>query len=82
LPALAPSAVFLIVPFLEKGVTGKYVSVTYRPMLKPQFGALISGLGNGFRRDATMTKVIVLAALAFAVASALEIGPEVAMVVQ
>jgi hypothetical protein len=29
-----------------------------------------------------MTKVIVLAALAFAVAAALEIGPEVAMVLQ
>jgi hypothetical protein len=39
-------------------------------------------LGNSSRRDTTMTKAIVLAALAFTFAAALEIRPELAMVLQ
>jgi hypothetical protein len=40
------------------------------------------GWGTGFRRDTKMTKTIVLAALAFAFAAALDVGPELAMVFQ
>jgi hypothetical protein len=36
---------------------------------------------NCFRRDTTMTKTIVLAALAIAFATAVEVGPELAMAV-
>jgi hypothetical protein len=40
------------------------------------------GWGTAFRREYEMTKTIVLAALAFAFAAALEVGPELAMVLQ
>jgi hypothetical protein len=40
------------------------------------------GWENCYRRDTKMTKAIVLTALAFAFAAALEVGPELAMVLQ
>jgi hypothetical protein len=45
-------------------------------------GQKIDGLGNRFRKDTKMTKAILFAALAFAFAAALDVGPELAMVFQ
>jgi hypothetical protein len=49
---------------------------------KQRFARDVGGLGNYFRKEYAMTKTIVLAALAFAFAAALEVGPELAMVLQ
>jgi hypothetical protein len=81
-------------PSLEKGVTGKYLVVLpvstdlnvtdqYRePLELKACKRRPMGWGTGFRRDTKMTKTIVLAALAFAFAAALDVGPELAIVFQ
>jgi hypothetical protein len=48
---------------------------------KQRFAREIDGLGC-FRREYAMTKTIVLAALVSPFAAALEVGPELAMVLQ